>query len=145
MEPLLTIPEIAEVLRIDPADTLALLENGSLPGVKIAGEWRMLPALLVEHVNRETAAAQQRLALQTLRTHLCDPRTWTDQIRRDPEKLAAWRKRDFEHGTFGAWIKAALRAEDEERDTLAALEAAWNADHHAGPEDEDDRRVGGTP
>jgi Helix-turn-helix domain len=115
----LTVEEVAACLRTDVANVLALLEDGTLVGFKIAGEWRILSAALADFLRREMEASQQA----ALPKRITDPRTWV----RDPQLLALLNEREHEEGTFGAWVMDAARAEEKERDTLAALEAAWAA------------------
>jgi hypothetical protein len=60
-------------------------------------------------------------------TNLGDPRWWARSLlNRAPDQVTYLEQREFAPGTFGAWVKEGLRAEDQER-TLAALEELWNA------------------
>jgi excisionase family DNA binding protein len=48
----LTLPEAAELLRVDEAAVVALAESGELPGRKVAGEWRFARAAVLQWLAR---------------------------------------------------------------------------------------------
>ena len=57
-------------------------------------------------------AATQQAALSR---GLNDPHTWARELQRTPELLALLDGQEFEDGTMGAFLKDALRAEEQER------------------------------
>ncbi len=107
----LTPEEVAAFLRTDSPNVRQLLEDGDLAGFKIAGEWRVLSIALVEFLRRKTEASQQ----EALSRALLDPRRWAREVRRHPDQVAYLNEHEFEDGTMGAWLKDALRAEEQER------------------------------
>ncbi|RYZ76604.1 MAG: DNA-binding protein [Proteobacteria bacterium] len=50
---LLTVPEIAERLRLTEEHTRRLLRSGQLPGVKIGRGWRIEARVLAQWVNEK--------------------------------------------------------------------------------------------
>jgi hypothetical protein len=107
----LTPAEVAAFLRTDPANVRQLLDDGTLAGFKIAGEWRVLWVAVVDFLRREMAATQQEALVRSLK----DPRTWARGLQHDPDLVALLGDHEFEEGTMGAFLKAALRAEEQER------------------------------
>jgi hypothetical protein len=67
-----------------------------------------------------------------------DPRSWARTLLgRLPDEARCFKEHGFDEGTFGAWIKEGLRAEEGER-TLAMLETLWNTPDAQGSEPYDD-------
>lgn len=108
----LTVDEVAALLRVDPGAVRRLLESGDLAGLRVASEWRVPEAALTDFLHRGMQKAQQDALARTF----TDPRTWAQEIRRMPDNAAQLREQEFEEGTFGAWLQDALRAEDAERE-----------------------------
>lgn len=106
----LTVDEVAELLRVAPADVRGLLEGGDLAGVRVAGAWRVPWPAVEVFLERGIEKAQQ----EAITRAITDPRSWARAVQSDRRMLAQLEERDFEEGTFGAWLKAALRAEEAE-------------------------------
>ena len=49
---MLTIEEVAERLRVSPAQVRAMIRRGELPAVKIGSRWRMTSAALEAHLEK---------------------------------------------------------------------------------------------
>ena len=107
----LTLGEVAAFLRTEPVHVRQLLEAGDLAGFKIGGEWRVLWAAVVDFLRREMAATQHAALSRSLN----DPHTWAHELQRTPDLVALLDGQEFEDGTMGAFLKGALRAEEEER------------------------------
>lgn len=106
----LTLDEVAELLRTDPATVGQLLDDGAIAGFKVAGEWRILAVAVVDFLRREMAATQQAI----LARQLTDPHTWARELARSPELADLVKGREFEDGTMGAFLKEALRTGEQE-------------------------------
>ena len=107
----LTLGEVATFLRTEPAHVQQLLESGALAGFKVAGEWRILWVAVLDFLQREMAATQQ----EALSRSLNDPRTWARELQQTPELVSLLEGQEFEAGTMGAFLKEALRAQEQER------------------------------
>ena len=107
----LTLDEVATFLRTDPVHVQQLLETGDLAGFKIADEWRILWGAIIDFLRREMEATQR----QALSRSLSDPRMWVRELQRKPELIALLGEQEFEDGTMGAFLKDALRTEEQER------------------------------
>lgn len=106
----LTLDEVAAFLRTKPIHVRHLLESGNLAGFKIAGEWRILTAAVVDFLRRKMETTQQ----EALSRSLTDPRVWAHELQRMPELIASLDGEEFEEGTIGAYLIRALRVVKEE-------------------------------
>jgi excisionase family DNA binding protein len=140
--PVLTVAEVAEVLRVDSSVVLRLLDGGELPGFKVAGESRVLATVLTEYMLNATAKSTQRARLQSVVREFHDPRSWRIEARRllrtDPEEAARVREQRFPEQSMGALLQEALREAEQERDEIAELEAALDTGDTAEPESDRD-------
>ncbi|WP_254678092.1 helix-turn-helix domain-containing protein [Agrococcus sp. SGAir0287] len=58
----LSAADAAEMLGVEPRDVVALVDSGSLPGIRVAGGWRIELAVLQSWID-EQYEAQRRGAL----------------------------------------------------------------------------------
>lgn len=49
---LLTIEEVAELLRVSPYTVRKYLRQGQFPGIKVGGQWRVRKTDLEAYINR---------------------------------------------------------------------------------------------
>lgn len=102
---ILTLEEVAELLRLQPEAVVELLELGDLRGFKVHGEWRILSDDLTAFLS----ARLQEQQLIALRRRLTDPRTQAAEIeKRHPDLAQQIREGKFAEGTFGRWLQAGL-------------------------------------
>ena len=109
-QPILKVEEVADFLRTQPIHVLRLLESGKIAGFKVAGEWRIASAALLEFLRSEMEATQQ----EVLQRNLSDPREWAKQLQRMPEYRAFLEEQEFDENTFGAFLKRGLRTLEQE-------------------------------
>jgi excisionase family DNA binding protein len=107
----LTPDEVAEFLRTDLANVLRLLDDGTLAGFKVAGEWRIVTPAITAYLKRAMAETQE----QVLMKMASDPRTWAEVFRDEPDLLALIDGQEHEEGTMGAFVKEALLADEQLR------------------------------
>ena len=55
---ILTIPEVAELLRVAEKTVYALAQRGELPAFKVGGQWRFSRSAIQEWIERRTHAVQ---------------------------------------------------------------------------------------
>jgi excisionase family DNA binding protein len=110
-EAVLTPEEVAEFLRTDTATVVQMLDRGTLTGFRVGGDWRVLALAVFEYMKREMKKEQDAAFTRDL----LDPRTWAREARKDRAFMGMLNETEYAEGSFGAWIKDALRAEDEER------------------------------
>lgn len=129
METVLTVDEVAADLRIDAWTVESLLEDGSLPGLKVGGEWRILATALAQYLVLETVKTTQQAQWDAAVRATEDPVWWGELARRlsaDSAVAAELERGEFAEGSIGAHLKDALRSAAAKRETLDSLEAAWN-------------------
>jgi len=59
---ILTIPEVAELLKIADKTAYALAQRGELPGFKVGGQWRFSRAAINDWIETRTRAGDARPA-----------------------------------------------------------------------------------
>lgn len=121
-ETIWTPDEVATFLRTDTGTVRRLLESGTLAGFRVGGDWRVLALAVVEFMKREMKKEQDAAFARVL----SDPRTWTKVFREIPGEAESYLQKDYPEGSFGAWIKNALRSEDAERARREHEDAADN-------------------
>lgn len=114
---LLTPEEVAELLRVAPADVLGLLEAGELAGMPIAGQWRVQG----ESVKEFLCAGLQRENLRTLERALRDPGRWRKVVREFPDVATAIEQREQAPNSLGALLKEALKHGEAATDDNQAM------------------------
>jgi excisionase family DNA binding protein len=62
LERVLTINEVAQILRMHPTTIYRLVKRGELPGFKIGGAWRISKASLDSFLSAEVPPVQPRRA-----------------------------------------------------------------------------------
>lgn len=121
-EAILTPEEVADFLRSDTATVVQMLERGTLSGFRVGGEWRVLALAVVEYM-KSAMKKEQDAALER---GILDPRSWVEVIRSIPDEAKTYEEREFPEGSFGAWIKDALRSDDHERARREQEQGAGN-------------------
>jgi hypothetical protein len=85
---LFTVDEIAAFLRTDSANVRRLLEDGSLVGFRVDGEWRVLGLAIVDFVKRQMQASKHEAFTRAL----VDKRRWARSMLRDAPDLVVRRR-----------------------------------------------------
>lgn len=105
-QPLLTADEVAELLRIEPSDAVALVEDGSLAGFQVRGQWR----ITFESIKQFVSQNLQKQNLKALERKLHDHSVWARALQDAPELAQQIKSGSFEAGTMGAFLQEALAA-----------------------------------
>jgi excisionase family DNA binding protein len=104
-EVLLTPEEVADSLRIPPADVLRLLEEGRLAGLQVAGHLRVR----AESVNDFLREGLQRQNLRAIERALHDPARWAKVLREFPDVATSVEQSAQSPNSFAAFLNNALR------------------------------------
>jgi excisionase family DNA binding protein len=81
---LLTPEEVADILRVTPDDVVALVQDGSLAGAKVRGQWRITQESLTDFLS-ENLRAQNVEALHRKLEH---PESWISALEKFPDVAA---------------------------------------------------------
>lgn len=103
-EVLLTEGEAAELLRLDPADVVALVEKGDIAGFETRGKWRVT----LESVKEYVAASLRKQNLKAAKNKLQSHQAWANILQESPDLAEEIEKNSFEPGTMGAFLQEAL-------------------------------------
>jgi len=116
----LTPEEVAHLLRIDTAQVLMLLNQGSLAGMPIAGDWRVR----ADSVEDFLAHGLQRENLRALGAALEDPAHWKRVMLDFPDLTTSIEQGEYPSNSFGAFLKDAPMQKDaanEGRQTMGKI------------------------
>ncbi len=112
---LLTPEEVADVLRIAPADVMSLLEEGSLSGMPIRGQWRVRAQSVTDFLRE----GLQRENIQSLERSLRDPARWAKVLREFPDVMQTLQEGKYSPNSLGAFLKDSLLHNEVEEDMPA--------------------------
>src|SRR6186713_1527772 len=105
-QPLLLTPEeVADLLRICPADVIGLLDDGSLAGMPIAGHWRVRTESVIDFVRE----GLQKENLRAIEKALNDPERWAKVMREFPDLMTLIEQGEYSPNSLGAFLKDALK------------------------------------
>jgi len=105
---LLTPEETAELLRVEPSDVVALVEDGSLAGLQVRGHWR----ITFQSVKQFVSQNLQQQNLKALEHTLQIQATWVKALKQSPELGQQIRCGSFVAGSMGAFLQEALAASE---------------------------------
>lgn len=103
-ELVLTVSEVAVILRLELQDVTKLLDSGELRAFRLNDEWRVLAVDLTEFLKGKIRDSQ----LRVLSRKLSDPKTWIAQLDSVPDLKRQLEEDEFEEGSFGRWIQNAM-------------------------------------
>jgi excisionase family DNA binding protein len=114
---MLSIEEAAELLRVGVNEVRSLIENGTLPSLRLG---------TVESVRRADLEACvdeliRKGSLERLRKALRDPQRWAAELDKDPAFKASIMSTEYQPGTFGAFLKDAASTVDAKAEASSVV------------------------
>lgn len=101
---LLTPEETAELLRLEPSDAITLVEDGSLAGFQVCGQWRITFESIKEFVSQNLRRQNLKAVGRKLQSH----GAWAKALQESPALAHQIRSGKFEPGTMGAFLQEVL-------------------------------------
>ncbi len=101
---LLTPEEAAELLRIEPQDVIAMIEDSTLAGLQVRGHWRVTSESVTQFLSDNLRAQN----LKALSRKLNDQNAWAKLLEETPEFKEKIENEHFESGSMGEFLQEAL-------------------------------------
>ena len=101
----LTPGDCAAVLGLGEDIITDLLESGQMPGLLVAGQWRLTP----DDLQLFLAARRKATELAQLERKLWDSEAWANEYWKHPEEARRILEADYPEGTLGRFLRDALR------------------------------------
>lgn len=125
---ILTVKDVARYLRTDEPSVRRLIEAGEISSFDVGGEPRVQAGALIGWFQSE----MHLKSLETLKRTLQGKETWAEAVEDDRELKAQIQQNEYEEGTFGAFLKAAVEetetsTEPASRTGTESREAVENA------------------
>lgn len=117
-QPLLLTPEeVADLLRLCPADVIGLLEDGSLAGLPIAGHWRVRTESVIDFLRD----GLRRENVRAIEKALNDPARWAKVLREFPDLMTSIEQEEYSPNSLGAFLKDALKYDEANAEGIQAM------------------------
>ena len=105
MEPVLTLEEVAEYLKVGKGVVQSWVEEGRLPAFRVEGAWRIRAEDLTSFLEQKIDQDQGRILAKKL-TH---PDTWAAALEQDSELAHEIESGEHSPNTMGRFLQDALR------------------------------------
>ena len=104
---LVTVEEIASLLRTNVKVVESILESGEIDGLKIGDEWKIRSESIIEFLKNHITDQRTHF----LRNNLQKPEVWKRELKRFPELKEQIYITDYDEGSFGAFLKEIIKSD----------------------------------